>query len=345
MFICAGLAFALTSCAKDEPSQIPALMEAAHVPGLTVATIDDCKVSDVSYFGFADVDSGEAVGPDTVFEAASLTKTIFAIIVNQLANEGVIDLDTPLAETFAAPRVPDQEGYEVLTPRIILEHRSGFPNWAGNPLDPETWGPIEFKNPPNTKFGYSGEAFMLLQAYVENATGKSLKDLFDERLGALMPHTSLSGLKNGVAPAFAHDNNGTKEEGRALIAAPTAGAAYSAITNANDYAQLLGFLCEGGGMSEAARAEMLRPQSPTDDARISWALGWGVQIAPDATVIFHWGDNGPFKTFTAFNPQTRDGVVYFANGFDGLKLIEPIAEPVVGDVTPIADWLDYGRID
>ncbi|MEO1135751.1 MAG: hypothetical protein AAFW68_03945, partial [Pseudomonadota bacterium] len=85
--------------------------------------------------------------------------------------------------------------------------------------------------------------------------------------------------------------------------------------------------------------------SPTEDAAISWALGWGVQVSTEPPIYFHWGDNGPFKSFTAFNPETRNGVVYFANGHNGLQLIEPLTTPVVGDVTPIADWLDYGRVN
>lgn len=344
-------AFAAASCSAADPEKgplastdIPALMASANVPGLAIATIDDCALETVSYYGVADVETGDPVGPDTIFEGASLTKTIFSVIVNQLSSEGVIDLDEPLASGFDYPRVTDQEAYAKLTPRIILEHRSGFPNWASDPLDQETWGDIAFKNPPDTEFGYSGEAYMLLQAYIEAKTGKSLDELFEERLGTIMAKTSLSAPKQNVTLAFAHDENGAKEKGRAVKISPSAGAAYSVLTNAEDYAQFLVYLCDGAGMSEAARNEMLRPQSPTDGDQVSWALGWGVQTSEEAPVYFHWGDNEQFKAFAAFNMATRDGVVYFANAKNGLKLIEPLAEPVIGDVTPIADWLDYGRI-
>ncbi len=331
-------------------TDIPALMEAAGVPGLAVAIIDRCKIGDVTYYGVADADTGEAVGPQTVFEAASLTKTLFTVVVNQLADEGLIDLDEPIAESFDYPRVADRDAYAVLTPRIILEHRSGFPNWASDPGDEKTWGEIELKNPPDTKFGYSGEAYQLLQAYVEAKTGESFEALFNERLGEIMPMTSLTQVRNGAAPAFGHYDNGLKEKGRPLRQSSRAIAASSASTTARDYAGFLNYVfCKGAGMSEEARAEMLRPQSPTDDARISWALGWGVQTGePDIyfpKLYFHWGDNGQFKAFAAFNLETQDGIVYFANAKGGLKIIEPLAEPVVGDVTPVADWLDYGRIE
>lgn len=327
-------------------ADIPALMKAAHVPGLAIATIDDCKLKDVSYYGVEDIDTQTPVGPDTLFEAASLTKTLFALIVMQLVDEGVIDLDKPLAETFAYPRIKDQESYALLTPRIILTHRTGFPNWAGDPLDPKTWGDIPFKNPPGEKFGYSGEGYQLLQAYVEDATGKTLDELFDERLGAVMPSTSLSAPKEGMTPAYGHDEEGGKgEHGRPLKTAPHAGAAFSGLTTARDYANFLLYLCRGGGLKEETLAEMVQPQSPTSNPAVSWGLGWGVQTQGDNVIYFHWGDNGQFKGFTAFNPETRDGLVFFANGINGLKLIEPLAEPVVGDLDPAIDWLDYGRLD
>ncbi|WP_428409275.1 serine hydrolase domain-containing protein [Hyphococcus sp.] len=350
-------AFSLAACsaAEQAPSapsgpDIPALMSAAKVPGLAIAVIDDCKIDDVSYYGVADVETGEAIGPDTIFEGASLTKTIFTVIVNQLADEGVIDLDEPLAASFDYPRVTDQQAYATLTPRIILAHRSGFPNWASDPNDEETWGEIAFKNAPDEKFGYSGEAYQMLQAYVEAKTGESFETLFEERFGAMMPNTFLSAPEEGAALAFAHDDNGGKEKGRPVRPSPRAGAAYSVLTNADDYAAFLVEVhCNGAGMSEEARAEMLRPQSPTDNERISWALGWGVQTGEPEfyfpKLYFHWGDNGQFKVFAAFNSETQDGVVYFANAKNGLKIIEPLAEPVIGDVTPMADWLDYGRLE
>jgi CubicO group peptidase (beta-lactamase class C family) len=320
-------------------------MAAAKVPGLSIAVIDQCEISSVSYFGVADIETSEPVGPETLFEAASLTKTIFSLIVNQLADEGVIDLDTRLSDTFAYPRIKDQEGYALLTPRIILGHRSGLPNWASDPADEDTWGDIPFMSPPDTEFGYSGEAYQLLQAYVEDGTGKRLNTLFEERLGAIMPMTILSTPVEESMTAFGHDEEGGKEKGREMQISPRAGAAFSGISNARDYASFLSYLCSGGGVSIEARGEMLRPQSPTDDASIVWGLGWGVQSGNGDTVYFHWGDNGQFKAFTAFNPVTRDGVVYFANGYNGLKLIEQLAEPVVGDLNPTIGWLDYGRLE
>lgn len=327
------------------PTDIPALMAAAKVPGLAIATIDSCEVSDTQYFGVTDVDSLVAVGPRTQFEAASLTKPMFALIVWQLAEEGVIDLDQPLAATFDYPRISDKAQYATLTPRLILMHMSGLPNWAADPGRPETWGDIPFNNAPGELFGYSGEGFQLLQAFVESTTGQSFDELFADRLGTLMPDTALSARPSSLDAAFGHDETGGKANGRPLQSSNTAGAAFSATTTASDYAAFVGYICKGAGLTEDNFRKMLEPQSATKLDAVLWALGWGVQDADGRRVYFHWGDNGYFKAFTAFDMQQQDGVVFFANAMNGLKLIEPLAEPVVGDLDPAIEWLEYGRIE
>lgn len=324
---------------------ILALMAAANVPGLAMATIDNCEVSDTRYFGVTDVDSGVAVGPRTQFEAASLTKTMFALIVWQLAEEGVIDLDQPLAATFDYPRISDKAQYAALTPRLILMHMSGLPNWAADPGRPETWGDIPFKNAPGESFGYSGEGFQLLQSFIESTTGQSFDELFTDRLATVMPDTALRAQPSSLDAAFGHDEFGSKADGRPLKTSDASGAAFSATTTASDYAAFLGYVCKGAGLTEDNFRKMLEPQSATKLDAVLWSLGWGVQDADGRRVYFHWGDNGHFKAFTAFDMQQKAGVVFFANAMNGLKLIEPLAESVVGDLDPVIEWLEYGRIE
>ncbi|MEM5515816.1 serine hydrolase [Henriciella sp. AS95] len=345
-----ALALGLGACTTTPASESPApdlipsddairtLMQQTHVPGLSIARLSSCQVTSTRHFGVEDVETRAPVTADTAFEAASLTKTVFATLVMSLANEGVLDLDEPLADTFNYARIPNKALYARLTPRLILQHRSGLPNWASDPTDRETWGPIEFNFEPGRQFNYSGEAFQLLQAFVEDQTGKSLDLLFRERYGASLPRTSLSKPLDGMSPAFGHDASGSKQDGRPLKNPPNSGAAFSMTTTADDYAAFLAGLCGNDSLTD----EMWTPASPTKSDQVTWALGWGVQTGK-TPIIFHWGDNGPFKAFAALEPQSGDGIVFFANGMNGLTLIESLAEPIVGDLDPIIDWLDYGR--
>src|SRR5215217_3780065 len=84
-----------TTSAATGDIDIPRLLQLATVPGMTIATV---RGGDVAVEGFG-VRRSDAPGPvtgDTVFEAASLSKPVFASIVMQLAGEGVIDLERPL---------------------------------------------------------------------------------------------------------------------------------------------------------------------------------------------------------------------------------------------------------
>ena len=176
------------------PEELTGLLNVFDVPGLAVATLTDCEVnSEVIVAGSATLEPDVAVTPLTAFEAASLSKPVFAWLVLTLADEGVINLDRPIAETFDYARIPDKATYAKITPRTVLTHRTGLPNWVNEGVDfYDRTTPIPFEAPPGTAYSYSGEAFQLLQAFVEHETGRTLQQLFRERLGDIMPHSTFA---------------------------------------------------------------------------------------------------------------------------------------------------------
>jgi CubicO group peptidase (beta-lactamase class C family) len=109
------------------------------------------------------------LNPGTIFEAASLSKPVFAYMVLRLADRGEFDLDRPLHEMLEYPRLAHDERYKRITARIVLSHGTGLPNWGGEKLT------LRFD--PGTDYGYSGEGFVFLQKTVERVTGRSLDEL------------------------------------------------------------------------------------------------------------------------------------------------------------------------
>ena len=105
----------------------------------------------------------------TIFEAASLSKPVFAYLVLRLADRGEFDLDRPLSEMLEYPRLAHDERYKRITGRIVLSHGTGLPNWGGEKLT------LQFD--PGTAYGYSGEGFVFLQKAIERVTGRSLEEL------------------------------------------------------------------------------------------------------------------------------------------------------------------------
>ena len=74
-----------------------------------------------------------------------------------------------------------------------------------------------------------------------------------------------------------------------------------------------------------------------------WGLGWGIQRTDQGTRLWHWGDNGAFKSFVMADPKTKAGVVMFANSENGLSIAKPIITDAMGvESLPLA-WLKYDR--
>lgn len=308
------------------------LLGAFDVPGMALASLTGCEVDGVTLIGTADLATGAPVTEDTAFEAASLTKPLFAYLVLQLADEGVIDLDAPLAP-FPAPRITNQDAYARVTPRMILTHRTGMPNWVGDSQDEDRADPIPFEAPPGEAYSYSGEAFELLRAYVEAETGESFRALFEARLGDLMPDSSVDGrLRGDAAPSRAYVAASDEGSGRDLYLTPhRTGAAWGLVTTVGDYAAFVGHVCEGKGLSDAMKADMLTPQAPVPadeglPSPASYGLGWlMLQVGPD-TIAMHGGNNDEYRSLAAFLPATGEGYVILTNGRNGEDMISAIME-------------------
>ena len=115
---------------------VPILMDKMGVPGLSMALISDDRIAWHRAFGVTNVETNQQVKEDTIFEAASLSKPVFAYLVLKLASRGELDLDRPLVEyapevylkkKFLGPKFDDAR-YKKITARMVLNHSTGFPN-------------------------------------------------------------------------------------------------------------------------------------------------------------------------------------------------------------------------
>ncbi len=156
-------------------AEVTRLMQANDVKGLAVALIRDGRVVYVKAYGRRDVDKDLPLTADTVMYGASLTKATFAYMVMQLVDEGRIDLDASIA-TYLPKPLPDYDKYadlkgderwRKLTPRILLDHTSGFNNFRW--LEPDE--KLRFRRDPGARYGYSGEGINLMQFVVGGGRG------------------------------------------------------------------------------------------------------------------------------------------------------------------------------
>ena len=105
-------------------------MQEAGVQGAQIAVLAGGTISWQASFGLANAETKVPVTDASVFEAASLSKPVFAYAVLMLADAGRIDLDTPITSYLPGRYdVGDDPRLDRITPRHVLSHCSGFPNW------------------------------------------------------------------------------------------------------------------------------------------------------------------------------------------------------------------------
>jgi CubicO group peptidase (beta-lactamase class C family) len=325
---------------------IPGLMQKDEIPGLTIAVIRDGKTAWAHGFGVREAKGGQPVTTETVFEAASLGKPVFAYGVLKLVEQGKIGLDVPLTTYLPKPYVAGDERLAKITARIVLSHRTGFPNWRdGDAL------PIYFT--PGERFSYSGEGYIYLQRVVEKITGKLLNEYMTEAVFTPLGMTSSSYVwkpEFDALTATGHDGDGKPEK---KWKPNEAGAASTLNTTAKDYALFVAAVLDGKGLKPETLREMETPEIALDpDCRICikkepkelsktlfWGLGWGIQRVDGSETIWHWGDNGSFKAFVMADPRAKSGVVMFVNSEKGLEIAKPVVEEAMGEDALAFEWL------
>ncbi len=324
---------------RDLATIVPPLLEKYKTPGASVAVIVDREVVLQTGFGHLSFsDDAPAVDESTVFQAASLSKPVVAYGVHRLVVEGAggFHLDRPLTD-YRLPDEPykDDRRLEKITPRLVLCHTTGFPNWrrgyrSDNPK------PLQLKRDPGTEFGYSGEGYIYLQRVIEQITGDSLDVYLRQHVLDPLGMTSSSYVwEERFEPIHArpHDGKGREEDKWRPDEALASGTLQ---TTAADYARFL-LATLGDGPSDEAGVDWLAQES-TIDERIGWSLGWGVEQTPDGPLFWQWGDDGPFKALVAGSRDKGVAVVVLTNGKKGLNVARPVIERVLGSDLAFLDF-------
>ncbi|MEO7433281.1 MAG: serine hydrolase domain-containing protein [Dokdonella sp.] len=362
-----AIALSLCACIAHHPSVRPVApaqidriverqMDGARVPGLAIAVIRDGRIDYLHAYGSRDVQTLRPLQTDTVMYGASLTKAAFAWMVMQLVDEGVIELDRSIAAILPKP-LPDYEKYadlagderwRMLTPRLLLSHRSGFPNFrffTANGFDEK--GKLYFAFDPGSRYGYSGEGINLLQFVIETGlgldVGREMQTRVFDRFG--MTRTGMLWREDFAGNlATGYDEDGKPIAHRARRGVRAAG---SMDTTIADQARMVGGMLAGDGLSADSRAERLRPQArirslqqfptlsertTTDNDGIALATGLGVIVydSPLGKAWFKSGhDDGTNNLILAF-PEAKAALVMLSNSSNGESVFRALADELLG---------------
>lgn len=283
---------------------------------------------------------GEPVGPDTLFQVASLSKWVTAWGVLALVDQGRIDLDAPVNDYLTRWQVPAGEfDADQVTVRRLLSHTAGLTDGLGyggfepgqtvqsleasltraEDASPGADGRTRVGLPPGSEWLYSGGGYTVLQLLIEEVSGLSFEAYMQTKVFTplgMRRSTFEPDLKQTDDVATSYDTDGTP----AIHYRFTALAAASLYTSVADLSELLRAQVASppgrGVISEALLALMREPHAARFGADI-WGLGT-ILYAPTAAgdfIIGHDGNNDPaINTAARVHPGSGDGIIVLETG-------------------------------
>jgi CubicO group peptidase (beta-lactamase class C family) len=222
------------------PMNVAERMAYYRVPGASVAVIHRGKIEWARGYGVLDI-GGPSVTAETLFSAASISKTLIAMAVLSLVQQGKIDLDANVNSYLNKWKIPENEFtvQRPVTTRELLNHTSGISESLGSIYKPSEMptlaqmlngepparnAAVRVKMVPGTKFEYANDGYLVLQALIIDVTGKSFAEAMHDMvlLPLNMSHStfetplSLSDAKHAASAFGGMQTKGTPPEQLAL---------------------------------------------------------------------------------------------------------------------------------
>ena len=353
--------------------KIDELAKSAKVAGLVVSIFNNTEVVYQKAFGVKNATLKDTLSTNTIFYGASLSKMIFAHIVMQLVEEGVINLDTPVQNYLKQPLaeikfekdwkgftdLKGDERYKLITARMCLSHTTGFPNWrflTDKGLDEN--GKLFIQSDPGTKYSYSGEGLQLLQFVIEQITGRGLEDIAREKLFDPLGMNMTSYVwQKRFENKFC---NGHTTTGEVLVKdnEDEAGAAGSMETTPEDYSKFLVAFMNHTLIKDSTFKEITKQQirikskqqfgperkidtDAFDIINLGYGLGCGVLESKYGKGVFKEGHSEGFQHYFIFFPDKKIGVLIMTNSDNGESIFKEMLEITIGDRFTPWQWENY----
>jgi len=343
-----SLALATSACASQGPASefedlgpfLDSLMAEHGIPGAQFALFNDSGLLYEHVAGVKSQATLEPIDSETAFEAASITKPMFAHVTLSLAREGILPLNDLLHTMVEElPDVAHDPRSQLLTARLLLSHQGGLPNWrtrldfaATNYSELFPGGDtLQFGADPGSGYHYSGEGYVLLQRVVEEVTGKGLAELGNERIlvGLEMTHSSFvfdTAMRDNYS--MGHDREGAPDKWE--LSVPLASSTLH--TTAADLARFGAHVAEeiriGGPYAALANPEVI--VGAEGDAQLAWGLGLGVMSHGPRRYIYHGGNNVIFIADLIYGVEENLGYALLTNSANGVQMVEAVERRIFG---------------
>jgi CubicO group peptidase (beta-lactamase class C family) len=347
--VCAGRA--QSPAGPLDAATVQELLTQFHVPGVSIAVVKDFKIDWAKGYGVADVETGAPVTTDTMFQAASISKTIAAMASMKAVQDGKFALDQDVNTILKSWKLPG-DGFtkdRPVTPRTLMSHTSGtgdgfgFPGYApGAPLPtvvqildgvpPSNLRKVRLERPPMTAVKYSGGAVLIEQLALTDAVGRPFDQLAREWV--LNPIGMTNSTFEQPLPASrhaqaarAHDRNGQRM-GDAWHVYPELAAA-GLWTTPTDLAK---FAIEAQLSLHGRSNRVLKPpamqEMVTPVGVGPFAVGFQIEKQGEGWYFMHGGSNWGFMCDLIAHRVKGYGIVIMTNADNGFPLIQELRKRI-----------------
>ena len=272
-----------------------------QIPGLAAAVAREGDIVWSRGFGLADAERGRPATDTTAFYLASVTKSVAAIILMQLAEKGLVDLDDPIRDYGV-----ELEAEGVITVKHVFNHTS--------------------QGIPGTVFRYSGNRYIRLGDLMLQASGRTFAQLLTERvlqplgLRHTAPDVQLlaefyeAGLNRqeflaNVALPYELEGGRVVPSGRLVHFSPAAGL----VSSVRDLASISIALDADRFLDPATKETMLSPTIEIHGPDRTYGLGWYVQMYEGVKLEWHYGLAIGHSSLLVRAPEQRLTFVALAN--------------------------------
>ena len=332
-------------------STVAELMEEFGVPGVSVAVIQDFKIHWAKAYGVADVETGQLVDIETMFQAASISKPVAAMGVLRAVQDGLFSLDDDINDILDSWTLDGREftRNRPVTPRTLTSHTSGLGDGFGFPgYDPEqplpttvqileghelsNVGSVFMEREPLTFYEYSGGGVTVMELALSDVRRRPFVDVLQE--GVLAPiGMTRSSYAQPISPehnqnaARAHDNNGDSRGPKWHVYPEHAAAGLW--TTPTDLARLIIEVQRSASgesnrvLSQSMIQEMLNPVGVGP-----FAVGFTVSKVGEGWYFSHGGSNWGFRALMLAHKVKGYGLVVMTNADQGSTVINEISRRI-----------------
>lgn len=319
-------------------------MKKYRIPAISIALIENFEISETYVSGVKNRKTKESVTVDTLFQAASISKPVFAVAIMRLVERGILDIDTDISEYLTDYEVPtfDNQKHKI-TLRQLLGHKAGL-NLHGfsgykqgkkiptvdqilTGVKPANHKKLEMLKKPDTEEKYSGGGTTLAQKIMTDVCKQDFADLMNKLvLEPLSMKNStfsqpLSKRKESeIADGYSISRLDTRLKGGYKIMPELAAAGLW--TTPTDLAKFgIEIMKSFNGNSSFLTKETAREMMEKTMENSNFGIGFKVNETKKGIVFEHSGSNLGYLSNMCFCPTDGSGIIIMLNSDRGRNVL------------------------